>query len=212
MCCCLIGQIAFSNLASAQIDAWHFPQIQPDASQADIDNFLAALKKLIKDPKLLDNLSPQEIAVILGRVGDKYLDDMKNKLPPEEVADLRKSQTMVIGLAIASLESRVDPTITQTNYVFIPRLYPYEDFAKPEDINNDVKRKAYIDAVTINIKRAEHINEQIELREYLDPILQQKRDALSLLYANNPSLIPEELLILKQSGLNENIINALTKP
>jgi hypothetical protein len=142
-------------------------------------------------------------------VGGECPPNILKSFSKAELDDLRDSQILLIGLAIRSLERRVDPAVTQTSFVPIVKPLSYDQVAAENDRNNPQKRNEYDDSVHSQIAKAEHINEQVQLKEYLADIMRHKKNSLNRLCGDDPKLRSRAAFILRTTGLNAQNINDL---
>ncbi len=201
--------IVFSNNCRGDFNPKTFPEMQPNATREGVTKFLAEVKLLTEHPDIIDSLSPQGIELVLGRVGGECPPNIRNSFSTAELDDLRDSQIMVIGLAIESLEKRVDLSVSQTSFVSSEMPLSYDLIADENYRNDRQKRKEYEDSVNAELNKSEHINEQVQLKEYLADILRHKRNSLRRLCGDDPKLRSEAVSILTKAGLDAQTINNL---
>jgi hypothetical protein len=134
----------------------------------------------------------------------------------KEWIKLKATEAKLIGELILSTKSRIDPAfdIKSIKPFSLSISYPPYDavYSDPKDRQDQAKRKAYDESVAEKIRLVNLYSSQVELQNYLSTFMRLGREHLKLLYADQNPIDPEEMSILKSTGLDQKTIDLLTVP
>jgi hypothetical protein len=167
-----------------------------------IDSYIKQINILANEPDKLNAIPSENLNVLFSTLKGIYV---KDKSPPREWEQLKKSETKWIEQIILSLQKRIDPTVDihRTVYMSYP---PYDLIHHGAGAEADAERKAYNNYIDHRLKQDQIENSQRQLQRQLGIAASTAKTYLSKLYITKDLSLEDQL---KKAGVSQAIVTII---